>query len=624
MIETGIMMRSLMAAGFLMVFSVQGHGAPDPVAHWRLDQIQDGRMNDASGARSGHIQGSPQIAPGAVDGSLKFDGEKDFVRVENTEGLSFPDATFSLALWVNVYHLGRGEQMLVGKNDYNGNKREWGLTMRADNRFRLYLHDGNRWTFVESKSTPQPGQWHHVGVSVSAGFARLYVDGILEAERQLSGSVPATDAPVTFGASYSGGKVMQPFLGALDDIQIFSTALAGSEFTRMAGIAPPAPHIVPDLPFTTLSTIHTTEVVGLWSLPNMEDLKPVEGVTFHAIKANEPEVDGMNWLHGVGLMWHKDKLYASFGHNEGHENTAGEMANYRVSEDGGKTWGPVKNIDKTEGNRAVSHGVFHSHNDTLWAFHGAFYDRFQRTHTRAYKLDEATDTWNYVGEVAGDGFWALQQPERMEDGNWIMAGARVRNGFPGEGMEGGFHNLPAVAISHGDDFTKWDMVVVPLVDEKLLHNLWGEANVIVNGAHITIISRWNQLAPFALIAESRDYGRTWTKLRPSTMPMAASKPCTGMLSTGQRYLISNSSGDNGNRRVPLTIVYSRPGQKALTQIRVIRHGNQPDAPWNGGLSYPCAIEHDGMLYVGYSNSGGRRGGNRNNAEMAVLPIDQLR
>ena len=53
---------------------------------------------------------------------------------------------------------------------------------------------------------------------------------------------------------------------------------------------------------------------------------------------------------------------------------------------------------------------------------------------------------------------------------------------------------------------------------------------------------------------------------------------------------------------------------------------------SAALSYPYAIEHEGKLYVGYSNSGdkstrvgtGRELWNNNSAELAVIPIDQLR
>ncbi len=50
------------------------------------------------------------------------------------------------------------------------------------------------------------------------------------------------------------------------------------------------------------------------------------------------------------------------------------------------------------------------------------------------------------------------------------------------------------------------------------------------------------------------------------------------------------------------------------------------------LSYPYAIEHDGQLYVGYSNSGGgvgrvgekRQLWNNNSGELAVIPVAALR
>jgi CTP synthase (UTP-ammonia lyase) len=56
--------------------------------------------------------------------------------------------------------------------------------------------------------------------------------------------------------------------------------------------------------------------------------------------------------------------------------------------------------------------------------------------------------------VVQDGFWPMQEPQKMADGNWIMAGFRVANGY---GVVG---HLPAVAISKGADLTKWDMAVI--------------------------------------------------------------------------------------------------------------------------------------------------------------------
>ncbi len=114
-------------------------------------------------------------------------------------------------------------------------------------------------------------------------------------------------------------------------------------------------------------------------LPPAAEIPWLEDVRFTVVKAREPEVDGYNWLHGAAVCWHGGLLYASFGHNRGSENTETEEARGRVSSDGGRTWGELFTMDPGEDNLAVSHGVFLSHEGQLWAFMGAFYDRFQRT-----------------------------------------------------------------------------------------------------------------------------------------------------------------------------------------------------------------------------------------------------
>ena len=127
-----------------------------------------------------------------------------------------------------------------------------------------------------------------------------------------------------------------------------------------------------------------------------------------------------------------------------------------------------------------------------------------------------------------------------------MAGLKVGAGDPA-----------IVAISHGEDFTKWDVASIPQVKDL----------------------------------------------------MATSKPIAGTLtlSTGQRFLVCTTTADSGKRRSPLTIAVSRPGETLFSQVFVIRHAEFPGGPGESNkgaaLSYPYAVEHDGKLYVGYSNSG---------------------
>ncbi|NUQ61512.1 MAG: exo-alpha-sialidase [Pirellulales bacterium] len=369
------------------------------------------------------------------------------------------------------------------------------------------------------------------------------------------------------------------------------------------------------------------EPISLWGgsqdVPRAAELPVLEGVAFHTIKPYEFNRDGYRFLHGVALAWHKEKLYASFGHNRGGENTDTEEARFCVSEDGGATWSDVRTIDAgEEPDIGVSHGVFLSHQGELWAFHGAYSGTMQNVHTRAYTLDGSTGCWQSRGRVVGNGFWPMTEPAKMEDGNWIMPGICVGEGNPA-----------AVAISHGGDWTEWDLVVIPRGGG--LGAMWGESSVLVDGARVVNISRYGE-EPRALAALSRDYGRTWTPMVSSDLPMATSKPCAGTLSTGQRYLVGTTTADTGKRRAPLTIAVSKPGEARFSKVFVIRRAEFPEGPGeshqNASLAYPYAIENGGRLYVGYSNNGGNVGRvgagrelwNNNSAELAIIPVKALR
>jgi predicted neuraminidase len=583
-----------------------GSAAAQPLARWSCEEVRGGKVQDVVGKLSGTVKGAPQQVPGVEGQALKFDG--DLVSVSSSPALCFTDATFSVSAWVNPYDVSGGQQMIMAKNAYAAGQREWGLMLDRDNRFRFYVSQKG-WKTIAAQTVPQAGHWYHLAVTVGRGQGCLYLNGKQEGSGPLVPSILATEAPLTIGGVQDGARVTQTFIGALDEVALYRGVLTPAEIRALAE-RQPAPH--------KLESIVPVQLWGGGAVPKSAELSALEGVDFHVIKAHEPAKDGYPWLHGVGLAWHQGKLYASFGHNKGAENTATEEARGRVSADGGKTWGDVFTIDTgTEApDLAISHGVFLSHGGALWAFHGAFYGRMGRIHTRAYQLDEATGKWQPKGVVVEGGFWALNQPVKMGDGNWLMAGI-CAGVFSEKNV-----NPAAVAISHGDDFTKWDLVSIPA--SKGL-KMWGESAVMVDGPRVTNIARYGAKA-LALVAESADYGRTWTASASGNLPMATSKPCAGLLSNGQRYLVCTTTADTGGRRNPLTIAVSKPGEKLLSKIFVIRPAMFPAGPGESNerasLSYPCATEHDGKLYVGYSNSGGR-GGNNNSAELAVIPIKAI-
>ena len=550
------------------------------------------------------VLGKANVASGARDASLVLDG-LSVIELKETAALNGEDG-FTFSVWFNPYTLNGEQQVIAGKNRYSLNERQWSLTVEPDGRLKAYVQQGG-WATVTSKDALEAGHWHLATLTIIAGKAAFFLNGKSAGEVVLKKPVAATQAPITLGGISDKGGPRQPFHGALDEARFEPRALSAEEIaTSYRPVT--ATHEIPK---------PVVAAVPLWdegvTLPKSADLPAVQGAEFHVIKKKAPDVDGAKWTLGVGLAWHKGRLYASYGFNTGDENTPTEEAHVRVSDDGGKTWGAPVVMDHGEGNLGVSHGVFLSHGGNLWAFMGAFYDHFQRTHTRAYLLDEATGQWQAKGTVLNDGFWPMQEPQKMDDGNWIMSGARVAKGYDFSG------DPPAVAISHGDDFTKWDLVVLPV--DRRLRSVWGESTVIVKGKHITNISRYGG-KPLALIAISDDFGRTWSTALPSNLPMATSKPYAGTLSTGQDYLVCTTTADTGGKRSPLTIAVSKPGESVFSKVFVIRRSVFPEGPGvsseRADFSYPYAIEHDGKLYVGYTHKSHAAN------ELAIVPIDSLR
>ena len=363
--------------------------APDSDQTWPLDSDSSKQLRQKGG--------SATETDGVRNKSLVLSG-KSLLEVKDSASIPNSQKPFTLVVWFNPYNLDRGQQMIAAKNRYSLNEREWGVMVDRDQKLRLYVHQGS-WKTAHAEAALKTGHWHQVGVVVGSGKAELWLNGKLAGTVELTRPIPQTKAPLTFGGVDDNGRIWQNFQGALDDVMLFHRALNAKE---MAAIYQPvkATHLIPDF----------AKPFSLWDksqpLPLAADIPALKDVTFQVIKKWDQKTDGYTFLHGVGLCWHKGQLYASIGHNKGAENTVTEEAQYRVSEDKGKTWSELRVIDAgEEQNLAVSHGVFLSHDGKLWAFHGAYYDKMENIHTRAYRLDDKSGQWIKHGVVIRNGFW---------------------------------------------------------------------------------------------------------------------------------------------------------------------------------------------------------------------------
>ena len=311
------------------------------------------------------------------------------------------------------------------------------------------------------------------------------------------------------------------------------------------------------------------------------------------------------FLHDNAVVWHEGALFAAWYNCPRGEMQHASAIRGRRSKDGGRTWFDVQVIAEDRAKKGILYVpiAFLSHGGTLYGFIPNMAGADLVVNCEVFALDESTGRWDSRGFIA-DMFLPNCAPVRMQNGNYMMAG-RVAD-RPKSKPE-----WPAVAISRGANVTQpW--TVVRLMAKPLPP--FPETTVWLDRAEITAVVREPN---GGRVFTSRDYGRTWKGPLRTNLPIEHTKLYAGLLSTGQRYLVWNvPSTSGGPRRNNLVIGASRPGEEQLSAVWTIRHGRSEELDCGPEWSYPCAVEHDGKLYVIYTSE-------KKDSVMTIIPVKSL-
>lgn len=354
-----------------------------------------------------------------------------------------------------------------------------------------------------------------------------------------------------------------------------------------------------------------TSLIPVWDpavpFPSPREMCDLDIVTHVAIERAQP--GGYHYLHEATVMWHRDRFYLCWAnHRTREDNNRDEIIRGRTSADGLHWSEPWVWVPEPEsGAESLNHPLLFSHGGKLYGFFVAWHEEYPTT--ELYILDEATGQWKYHPEGNIPRFLPFNTPQRLDDGNWAIGGEH-------------YWFDAAVAISHGDDLTHWDMVDAPRHHDFRL--LFPECALINQGDKLILFCRQNKTTT-APVSISRDYGRTWTPVGLSNFPLSPSQPFSGRLSTGQNYLLTNSLEEG---RALLSIAVTGPEGGLFRRVFKVRHQQWPARRLWGGLgdgsgigmptewSYPNAMEHDGKLYIAYTQG-------KEDCVLSIIPVEVL-
>ena len=188
----------------------------------------EGNALDSEGTNNGTLNNGVAFTTGVFGQAFNFDGVNDYVsttrQIQND---------FSIAAWIKTTAAGVGTQFYHGNPvitaEVGGVTNDFGTTI-INGKFAFGVGAPDQ--TIQSTTTVNDGNWHHVVAERQGTTIRVYVDGNLETSLTgtHSGALNA-NANITFGGDLVNG-IFYP--GALDDVRIYDEAIPQSAISILA------------------------------------------------------------------------------------------------------------------------------------------------------------------------------------------------------------------------------------------------------------------------------------------------------------------------------------------------------------------------------------------------------
>ncbi len=199
------------------------------VGHWKFDERSGNVAYDSSGSgNDGTLRGDLKRESGIANSALVFDGSHDVEVAAASKELK--PASVTVAAWVKVDPSAKSPSWVAGQGD------NYGLVVNRhdDDGVFFYFYNGSGWPSVGSGDVDiRDGKWHHIAGIFDDAANSLYVykDGVKVGMERTKGRIV-----YRLGKGFTVGSMQgeRRFLGAIDDVRVYSHVLSQVEMNQVA------------------------------------------------------------------------------------------------------------------------------------------------------------------------------------------------------------------------------------------------------------------------------------------------------------------------------------------------------------------------------------------------------
>jgi hypothetical protein len=201
------------------------------VAEW----LFAGDAGDSSGNHHiGTVNGATLVNDrfGRAMSAYHFDGASSMIEIADAPDLALTgDSTISA--WIKPDAIG----FLAGIVSKYQQMHDFSYTLRFGYLAPYSYYDFDSFTMLDTTAPGAmvtAGQWQHVAVVVTAGSATIYANGAAGTPQTLPYTIQSNTDVLRIGVDYS----TRYFKGAIDDVRLYSRALAAEEIAALYGEHP--------------------------------------------------------------------------------------------------------------------------------------------------------------------------------------------------------------------------------------------------------------------------------------------------------------------------------------------------------------------------------------------------